>query len=103
MVGGARQCNEAGEGEWGGPVGPGGTVPGSAVKRLWIQFKLFQKNSNDFKNFSNFDRFKKHIPKLTNMVGMVFALRNNFLYRYFFRFEVDFEWKFREALGFEFD
>jgi hypothetical protein len=37
------------------------------------------------------------------MVFEGFEERYNFLHRNFFRFEVDFEWKFREALWFEFE
>jgi hypothetical protein len=58
-------------------------------------------------NYSNFSRPKIDFPKFKkieikyNFEG--FEEGNNFLHTNFFRFEVDFELKIREFLGFEFD
>jgi hypothetical protein len=67
------------------------------------RFKQFQK----FQNPSNLNQFKKDLPSLgKSEIKFGFegiGERNNFLKGNFFRFEVDFEWKFIDALWCEFD
>jgi hypothetical protein len=57
-------------------------------------------------NRSNFNWLKKDFTKLKKFEIKYgfggFEKRNNLLHRNFFRFKMDFKWKIREALGFEF-
>jgi hypothetical protein len=66
------------------------------VQTLWIQIKTL----------SNFDRSKNDLPGLRQIeisYGFEdFEERNNFLHRNVLGYELDFEWKFRETLGYEF-
>jgi hypothetical protein len=74
------------------------------VKWYSSRFKSIPFNLNQFKQTSNYSKFnwsKKDHPKLENFeikYGVeAFDKRNNFLYINFFRFEVYFELKIREA------
>jgi hypothetical protein len=90
---------EAREGWRGYSVGLRGQTLFEMDSNVFNIFKRFQKSFN-------FHLSKKDIPELKKFeikYGFEgFDGRNNFLYRNFFRFKVDVEWKFREALWFEF-
>jgi hypothetical protein len=67
---------------------------------VWTETKI-QTRPNWFQIPSNFDYFKHDFPWLqkfeTKYGWKVFEIRNNFPYRDFLRFEMDFELKFRES------
>jgi hypothetical protein len=104
--GGQRLVRQGGHGggsswgicAWAGPMG-GGSGPGPTKIPNWILPNLkIRTKPNWFCSKSDLPRLKKFQVKC----GFeVFQIRNNFPYRNFFRFEADFEWKFREVLGFE--
>jgi hypothetical protein len=74
-------------------------------RAAWFKLGLNQnQNSNETKLISNsfkFDCFKQDLLRLqkfeTKYGWKVFEIRNNFNYRDFLRFKMDFELKFREA------
>jgi hypothetical protein len=75
--------------------------PGPGPKAQW-HFLIIRNNSNEFELI----RLKDELAVLENFQIKYefggFENRNNFIHRNFSKFKLDFEWKFREALGFEF-
>jgi hypothetical protein len=77
-------------------LGPSSTVlPDSVLNRI-------KSISNGFKFASNFDRSERCLPLLQKFqiknVWEEIEIRNNFSYRNFSRFEIEFELKIRELL-----
>jgi hypothetical protein len=66
-------------------------------KRKQNQFKI----EIDTSNYSNLIQFKQDLPELRKFEikygWKVFEIKNNFPYKDFLRFEINFELKFREA------
>jgi hypothetical protein len=81
--------------------GPGQHCAEVVVQTVFWTDSKHLNGSHEFKNLSNFDWLKMYFPLLqkfeTKYGWKVFEMRNNFAYRNFLIFEMDFELKFREA------